>query len=295
MSTVTIGAADRAARGRRSPFSGLDGKAALALPGILFMALAFALPLALLVAESFRGTEGLTLAGYRKVLGDPYYVGIIWNSVKLALVTTTICLALGYPAAFALARASGTTQAVLFALIFLPLTVSIIVKTFGISIMMGRGGIINWLLVTCGFIDRPMRLVFTEFNLFFGMVNVFLPFMILPLYSIMRMLDARLTDAAASLGASPLYAFTHVTLPLTMPGVIAGVSLVFSISVAAYVTPGLLIGDRFMTMSQVMAKAYLNIRDFQLGASMAVIMLVIAVSVVFGSSWLGRGQAARGH
>ena len=293
MSTVALGAAAQAPRQRRSPFAGLDSKAALALPGLLFMALAFALPLALLVAESFRGADGLTLAGYRKVLGDPYYVGIIWNSVKLALVTTGICLALGYPAAFALARARGTAQVVLFSLIFLPLTVSIIVKTFGISIMMGRSGIINWLLVTFGFIDRPMRLVFTEFNLYFGMVNVFLPFMILPLYSVMRMLDDRLRDAAASLGASPFYAFAHVTLPLTMPGVIAGISLVFSISVAAYVTPGLLIGDRFMTMSQVMAKAYLNIRDFQLGASMAVIMLAIAVSVVLGASWLAQSRTAQ--
>lgn len=295
MSTVAITRTDRPPRQRRSFLAGLDSKAALALPGLLFMGLAFALPLARLIVESFTGPIGPTLAGYRKVLGDPYYVGIIWNSVKLALVTTTICLALGYPAAFALARAKGTAQVVLFALIFLPLTVSIIVKTFGISIMMGRSGIINWLLVNLGFIDRPMRLVFTEFNLYFGMVNVFLPFMILPLYSVMRMLDGRLTDAAASLGASPLYSFMHVTLPLTLPGVIAGVSLVFSISVAAYVTPGLLIGDRFMTMSQVMAKAYLNIRDFQLGASMAVIMLVIAVSVVLGASWLARTRVAVGR
>jgi putative spermidine/putrescine transport system permease protein len=282
-------AAGPAAPAERRP--SFDPKGALALPGVLFMALAFALPLVLLVGESFKGAEGPTLEGYRKVLGDPYYVGIIWNSVWLATITTLATLILGYPAAFALARARGTTQVVLFSLIFLPLTVSIIVKTFGISIMMGRSGIINWLLVNFGFVDRPIRLVFSEFNLYFGMVNVFLPFMILPLYSVMRMLDPRLTDAAASLGASPFYAFTHVTLPLTLPGVIAGVSLVFSIGVAAYVTPSLLIGDRFMTMSQVMAKAYLNIRDFQLGASMAVIMLVIAVAVVFTASWLARGQS----
>ena len=104
----------------------------------------------------------------------------------------------------------------------------------------------------------------------------------------MRMLDTRLTDAAASLGAGPVYTFTRVTLPLTMPGVIAGVSLVFSITVASYVTPSLLIGDRYMTMSQVMAKAYLNIRDFQLGASMAVIMLVIATVIVVSASFLAR-------
>jgi putative spermidine/putrescine transport system permease protein len=294
MSTVAVAASDvPTAKGRRL-LGRLDDKAALALPGVLFMTLAFAMPLALLVADSFSGPGGFTIAGYRKVLGDPYYVGIIANSVKLATITTLTCLLIGYPAAFALARATGMTQVVLFALIFLPLTVSIIVKTFGISIMMGRAGIINWMLVNLGFIERPMRLVFTEFNLYFGMVNVFLPFMILPLYSIMRMLDARLTDAAASLGASPFYAFTHVTLPLTMPGVIAGVSLVFSISVAAYVTPSLLIGDRFMTMSQVMAKAYLNMRDFQLGASMAVIMLVIAVAVVLTASLLARTRSREG-
>jgi putative spermidine/putrescine transport system permease protein len=288
MTSLAIESAAAAPGERRSSF---DPKGALALPGVLFMALAFALPLVLLVGESFKGAQGPTLEGYRKVLGDPYYVGIIWNSVRLAVITTVATLVLGYPAAFALARARGTAQVVLFSLIFLPLTVSIIVKTFGISIMMGRSGIINWLLVNFGFVDRPIRLVFSEFNLYFGMVNVFLPFMILPLYSVMRMLDPRLTDAASSLGASPLYAFTHVTLPLTLPGVIAGVSLVFSIGVAAYVTPSLLIGDRYMTMSQVMAKAYLNIRDFQLGASMAVIMLVIAVAVVFTASWLARGQS----
>jgi putative spermidine/putrescine transport system permease protein len=288
MTSLAIESAAAAPGERRPSF---DPKGALALPGVLFMALAFALPLVLLVGESFKGAQGATLEGYRKVLGDPYYVSIIWNSVRLAVITTVATLVLGYPAAFALARARGTAQVVLFSLIFLPLTVSIIVKTFGISIMMGRSGIINWLLVNFGFVDRPIRLVFSEFNLYFGMVNVFLPFMILPLYSVMRMLDPRLTDAAASLGASPLYAFTHVTLPLTLPGVIAGVSLVFSIGVAAYVTPSLLIGDRYMTMSQVMAKAYLNIRDFQLGASMAVIMLVIAVAVVFTASWLARGQS----
>jgi putative spermidine/putrescine transport system permease protein len=294
MSTFAIGARAPApaVRERRTRF---DAKALLALPGLVFMTLAFAVPVVLLVGESFVGRDGLTLEGYRKVLADDYYLGIVWNSVKLALITTGTTLLLGYPAAFALARARGNLQVILFALIFLPLTVSIIVKTFGISIMMGRNGIINWLLVNLGFIERPIRLVFTEFNLYFGMVNVFLPFMILPLYSVMRMLDQRLTDAAASLGASPVYTFTHVTLPLTMPGVIAGVSLVFSISVAAYVTPSLLIGDRFMTMSQVMAKAYLNIRDFQLGASMAVVLLTIATAIVFTASYLARapGQHER--
>ena len=163
MTTVAIEpAAAVPAKERRTRF---DSKALLAAPGLLFMTVAFAVPVVLLVIESFAGPQGLTLDGYRKVLADDYYVGIIWNSIKLALVTTIATLLIGYPAAFALARAKGALQVVLFALIFLPLTVSIIVKTFGISIMMGRNGIINWLLVNLGFIERPIRLVFTEFNL----------------------------------------------------------------------------------------------------------------------------------
>lgn len=273
----------------------LDSAAIMVVPGLIFMGLAFALPVFNLVTDSFRDASGLSLAGYRKVLGDPYYVGIIIDTLKLGLITTIGTLLLGYPAAYALSRTPPRLQVVLFALIFLPLTVSIIVKTFGLTIMMRRDGIINWLLVTLGFIERPIRLVFSEFALYFGMINVFLPFMLLPIYSVMRQLDPRLKDAATSLGAGPMMTFMKVTLPLTLPGIVAGASLVFSISVAAYVTPGLLIGDRYMTMSQVMAKAYLNIRDFNLGASMAVIMLVIAAIIVFASTYLAQASARRGR
>jgi putative spermidine/putrescine transport system permease protein len=269
----------------------IDPRAFLAAPALVYIALMFALPLGLLLAKSLWGPEGFTLAGYRRVFGDPYYLQVIFDSLKLAFTTTFLALLAGYPAAFALARARGTTQVILFALVFLPLTVSIIVKTFGLMMMFRREGMVNWFLVTFGFVDRPIRLVFTEFSLIVGMVNVFLPFMILPIYSVVRMLDPRLTDAAASLGAGPVRTFFKVTLPLTMPGIVAGASIVFSIAVAAYVTPGLLIGDRYMTMSQVMAKAFLNLRDFQLGATMASIMLMIALAIVFASSYLARSAS----
>jgi putative spermidine/putrescine transport system permease protein len=269
----------------------IDPRALLAAPALVYIALMFALPLGLLLAKSLWGPDGFTLAGYRRVFGDPYYLQVILDSLKLAFTTTFLALLAGYPAAFALARAKGTTQVILFALVFLPLTVSIIVKTFGLMMMFRREGMVNWFLVTFGFVDRPIRLVFTEFSLIVGMVNVFLPFMILPIYSVVRMLDPRLTDAAATLGAGPVRTFCKVTLPLTMPGIVAGASIVFSIAVAAYVTPGLLIGDRYMTMSQVMAKAFLNLRDFQLGATMASIMLMIALAIVFASSYLARSTS----
>ncbi len=266
----------------------LDPLAFLALPGLIFMALVFLAPLLLMLWSSIRGADGFTLAGYARVLGDDYYIKVIGQTLQLALITTGGALILGYPAAFALARAKGWRQVVLFALVFLPLTVSIIVKSFGWGIVLRRDGILNWLMLNLGLIERPIRMIFTEFALYAGMINVFLPFMVLPIYSVVRMMDPRLPDAAATLGASPWFRFTRVTLPLSLPGVVAGVSIVFSLAVAAYVTPSLLMGDRYMTMSMVMAKAFLNLRDWQLGAAMAAVLMTLAVVVVIGAAILQR-------
>jgi len=274
-------------RGSRDPL-GL-----LALPGVAFLGVAFLVPLMLLLWSSIRGVDGFTWLGYWRVLGDEYYRGVILASLHLGLITTLGAFILGYPAAFALARAKGYWQVVLFALIFLPLTVSIIVKSFGWGIVLRRDGILNWLMLNLGLIERPVRMIFTEGALYAGMINVFLPFMVLPVYSVVRMMDARLPDAAATLGASPWFSFTRVTLPLSLPGVVAGASLVFSLSVAAYVTPSLLMGDRYMTMSMVMAKAFLNLRDWQLGAAMAAVMLAVAAIIVVGASLLQRMLGGR--
>ena len=266
----------------------LDPLAFLALPGLIFMALVFLAPLLLMLWSSIRGADGFTLSGYARVLGDDYYIQVIGQTLQLALITTAGALILGYPAAFALARAKGWRQVVLFALGFLPLTVSIIVKSFGWGIVLRRDGILNWLMLNLGLIERPIRMIFTEFALYAGMSNVFLPFMVLPIYSVVRMMDPRLPDAAATLGASPWFRFMRVTLPLSLPGVVAGVSIVFSLAVAAYVTPSLLMGDRYMTMSMVMAKAFLNLRDWQLGAAMAAVLMTLAVVVVIGAAILQR-------
>lgn len=266
----------------------LDPLAFLAIPALVFMTLVFLAPLLLMLWSSVRGAEGFTLAGYGRVLGDDYYQKVIGQTLQLALITTGGALLLGYPAAFALARAKGWRQVILFALVFLPLTVSIIVKSFGWGIVLRRDGILNWLMLNLGLIERPIRMIFTEFALYAGMINVFLPFMVLPIYSVVRMMDPRLPDAAATLGASPWFRFTRVTLPLSLPGVVAGVSIVFSLAVAAYVTPSLLMGDRYMTMSMVMAKAFLNLRDWQLGAAMAAVLMVLAVVVVVSAALLQR-------
>ena len=272
-----------------------EGLTLLVLPALAFMTVVFLLPLLLMLWSSIRGPDGFSLSGYVRVLGDGYYRQVMGQSLQLGLITTGGALLFGYPAAFALARAKGYAQVVLFALVFLPLTVSIIVKSFGWGIILRRDGILNWAMLELGFIERPVRMIFTEGALYAGMINVFLPFMVLPIYSVVRMMDRRLPDAAATLGASPWFAFTRVTLPLSLPGVVAGVSITFSLAVAAYVTPSLLMGDRFMTMSMVMAKAFLNLRDWQLGAAMAAVLLFVALVVVVTAAVLQkRLSTARG-
>jgi putative spermidine/putrescine transport system permease protein len=271
----------------------VDPLSLLVLPGLAFMTVAFALPLLLLLVGSLRSEAGFSLAGYVRLLGDPYYLGVIGRSLWLGFATTLGAALLGYPAAFALARARGYWQVLLFALIFLPMTVSVIVKSFGWAIMLRRDGLLNWALLNAGMIERPLRLLFTEESLYVGMVNVFLPFMVLPVYSGARLMDQRLPEAAATLGAGPLFRFAHVTLPLSLPGLVAGSTLVFSLAVAAYVTPQLLVGERYMTMSMVMAKAFLNLRDWQLGSAMAAVLLALAAAVVIGAALLQRRLAQR--
>jgi putative spermidine/putrescine transport system permease protein len=266
----------------------------LASPAVAVLVVLFALPLVLLLVGSVVGTSGLSLAAYGKLLGEAYYRGVIWNSLKLALLTTGFAFAIGYPAAFALARARGFMRSALLATLFLPLAASVIVKAFAWTILLRGDGIVNTVLIAVGIVDEPIRLIFTETALVIGSVNVFLPFMILPIYTVVAQLDPRLPEAAATLGASPLVAFLRVIVPLSLPGVIAGVALVFSLSVSAYVVPSLLMGERYPTLSTTIAKAFLLARDPMLGAAAGVVLLTIAVLVVVASGVLG-GRSARGR
>lgn len=262
--------------------------AALALPAGFYIGLAFALPIALILWRSFQTAEGLGIASYVEFFSDSYHLHVLWNSLKLGLVTTAICLLIGFPTAFVMARSPGWLQLLMLALIFLPLTVSVVVKSFGWTILLRRTGLVNQLLLAIGVIDEPLRLIFTEPGLFVGMVNVFLPFMVLPMFSVIRLIDPRLADAAAVLGAGPLGRLLRVWLPLSVPGIVAGSAIVFSLAVSAWLTPTLLAGERYMTLSMVVAKAFLFLQNRSLGSTVAVILLAIAVAIVMASAWLQR-------
>lgn len=273
----------------------LDRLALLAAPGLAWLALLYALPLALLLRDSLRDAGGVfSLAAYSAFFDDPFNVAVLWRTLRVAALTTLLALLIAWPTAFALARAKGFAQTLILTAMVLPLSVGVIVKAFAWSILFRTQGPINQTLMGLGIIDAPLRLLFTETALVIGAANVFLPFAVLPIYAVVRQIDPALSAAAASLGATPLFRFTRVIVPLTLPGVVAGGAFVFSLSVSMYVIPSLIVGERQQVLSMLIARSFLFLRDERLGATVSTILLAIAVAVVVASGWLaGRLSGGR--
>lgn len=270
----------------------MRGIAWLTVPATAYCLVFFAVPLGLLLVESLRGPGGWTLAGYAGFFGSAQAWVIMGRTLRLAALTTLVCLAIGYPAAFALAWARGALQSLLVAALLLPLSLSVIVKAFGWTVLLRANGVVNNGLQALGLTSAPLRLLFTEAGLLIGIVNIFLPFMVLPVFASVRQFDQRLSDAAATLGGGPIHSFVRVVLPLTLPGVVAGVTLVFSLSVAAYVIPTLLMGDAYQTLPTTIATAFLYLQDQQRGAVAGVVLLAMSLLAVVASAMLGRRAGA---
>jgi putative spermidine/putrescine transport system permease protein len=260
---------------------------ALALPASVVLVFLYAVPLAHLFALSFESDSGMSVGAYQRILGDSYGRLLIWNSVRLGLVTTALTLVVGYPAAFGLAFSRGALRSLFLASLFLPLAASVIVKAFAWSILLRSHGVVNETLMFLHLTTSPIRMIFTQISLVSGSTNIFLPFMILPIYAVVAQIDPLLTEAAATLGASPVQAFLRVVAPLTLPGVVAGVALVFSLSVSAYVVPTLLMGENYPTLATAIAKAFLLTRDPALGAAAGAILVAIGLFVVVASHRFG--------
>jgi putative spermidine/putrescine transport system permease protein len=268
------------------------GIAWLTVPAAAYCLAMFAVPLGLLLIESLRGPQGWSLAGYAGFFSSAYSWGVLLRTLRLASITTAICLLVGYPTAFALTRSRAWLQAVLVAALLLPLSLSVIVKAFGWTVLLRSNGVVNLMLSTLGLTNAPVRLLFTETGLLIGIVNIFLPFMVLPLFASIRQLDPRLSDAAATLGGGPVYSFLRVVLPLTVPGIVAGCTLVFSLSIAAYVIPTLLMGDAYQTLPTTIATSFLYLQDPQRGSVAGVVLLTLSLIVVLASATLGRKASA---
>jgi putative spermidine/putrescine transport system permease protein len=271
----------------------LNAGVMLALPAAVVLVVLYVVPLVRLMASSFVGPSGLGFDAYDRILGDAYGRSLIWNSMRLGMLTTVIALAVGYPAAFGLAFARGALRSAFLSSLFLPLAASVIVKSFAWSTLMRSHGPVNEALIALHLTRAPIRLIFTQFSLISGAANIFLPFMILPIYTVVAQIDPALMEAAATLGASPLRAFLRVVVPLSLPGVVAGVSIVFSLAVSAYVVPTLLMGESYQTLATTIARAFLLLRDPALGSAAGVLLMAIGLAVVVLSRRFGERSAGR--
>lgn len=265
----------------------------LATPALAWLGVIYAVPLVLLLARSVATPEGPSLAGYVQFFGDPFGWRVIANSLEIAALTTGLCLILGYPVALLMVRLRGLWFNLFLIALIVPISVSVIVKAFAWQIVLRRNGVVNDLLLSLDIVEAPLRLLFTETGLVIGATNIFLPFIILPIYAVAKQVDPRLGEAAASLGAGPFYRFRRVTVPLTLPGVIAGFAIVFSMAISMYVIPSLLIGDRFQTLATLTGRSFLTLRNEAQGAVTATILLAIATLVVTGSGFLARKAVRR--
>jgi putrescine transport system permease protein len=226
-----------------------------------------------------QGFEGVAASfdNYAFLFQDDLYVTSYLKSIWIAAVSTFLCLLIGYPMAYGIARSTPVMRNILLMLVILPFWTSFLLRVYAWMGMLSTNGLINNFLMRIGLIDEPLQLLYTDTAVFVGIVYSYLPFMILPLYAAIERIDGRLIEAAYDLGARPYQAFLNITLPLSKPGVIAGCLLVFIPAMGEYVIPALLGGlDSLMIGRQLFNEFYGN-RDWPVAAAVATILLLILV------------------
>ncbi len=257
-------------------------------PGMLWLVLFFLVPLLIMAAYSLmpRGTyggvrPGFTLEHYRRFF-DPLYLAILQRTLVWSLVCTVVCLLLGYPVAYLVAR-SGRWRAVLLFLVVLPFWTSFLVRTFAMIFLLRDSGLVNTMLLRLGLIEAPLTLLYTPFAVLLGLVYGFLPFMILPIYASLEKLDPTLLEAAETLGAPPLARFRRITLPLSLPGVVAGCFLVFIPAMGSFLTSDLLGGAKELMVGNLIQNQFAAARNWPFGsaASFVVTALVLVAVMVY--------------
>jgi spermidine/putrescine transport system permease protein len=258
----------------------------LIIPPAAVLIFLFGAPLLLVLAVSFasRGTYGgvewaLTLGNYISIV-DPLYLRIFWRSLWLAVATTAICLVMGFPLAYVIARAPKRWQGLLLFLVIIPFWTNFLVRTYAWMFILRTEGLLNQALMALGLIHEPLNILFTDWAVLIGLVYGYLPFMVLPLYAALERLDRSLVEAARDLYAKPLQVFTRVVLPLSKPGVIAGCVLVFIPSLGAYVTPDLLGGARTMMIGNLIQHQYLVVRDWPFGSALSFVLMAGVLAAV---------------
>lgn len=263
-----------------------DWGQALALvgPALLLLAAIYLYPLArLLVLSLTGGPDGaLGFGAYRRFLESSVYLGVLLRTIRISLVVTVVCLILAYPVSYVLSRAGSLALRVIMVFVLLPLWTSILVRTYAWMVLLQANGVLNNLLRRLHVIDEPLRLMYNEAGVVIGMTQVLLPFAILPMFASLRNIDPRLPAAAQVMGAGPWRRFRSITLPLSLPGVAAAGLLVFVQALGFFIIPALMGGSRVITLAMVIETQVVDLLDWSLASSMAMVLLVVTVLLVVG-------------
>ncbi len=253
---------------------------ALVAPATVFVAIGLLMPVAILFRYSLNAfvpgkfmVEALTLDSYVRFFTDPFYLNILWRTLRVAFTTTLICLIMGFPLAYVLARMQSSWKNVGVMLVVLPLFVGNAVRAAGWMVAFGSKGFINAGLMGAGIISTPIEIMYTETAVIIGIAAVNLPFMVLTLSSVIEGIDRAVEEAAFSLGANPWAMFRRVLVPLAMPGILAGTILTFILAMNAYATPVLLGGPKFQTMGPLVYNQFAQQNNWPFGAAISFVLM----------------------
>lgn len=276
------------------------GKWLIILPPLLYLVVFFLIPFAFALKISLADTAvrvppfsdilsispdwhihlTLNLGNFNYLFADEVYGLSYFYSIKTAFFSTLACLALGYPMAYAISRTSKSTQSILLLMIILPFWTSFLLRVYALEGIIRETGFLNSALLWLGIIDHPLQIMRTTFAVYVGIVYSYLPFMVLPLFATLEKLDQSLLEAAGDLGSPPWRAFLDVTLPLSMPGIIAGSMLVFIPAIGEFVIPTLLGGPNNLMIGRVLWDEFFGNRDWPVASAVAIAFLVLLVGPI---------------
>jgi len=293
---------------------GLTGRRLVAFVPYLWLVLFFVIPFVIVLKISFSETQiamppyqplvhwasqkmlqiQINLANFAFLLEDNLYWKAYLNSIFVAGVSTLLCLLIGYPIAYAIARSDASARSVLMLLVVLPFWTSLLLRVYAWIGILKNNGLLNNTLLSLGIIHQPIQMLQTDFAVYVGIVYSYLPFMILPLYANLEKMDLTLLEAAADLGCKPWQSFLKVTLPLSLPGVVAGCLLVFIPAVGEFVIPSLLGDPGMLMIGKVLWTEFFNNRDWPIASAVAIALLMFLVVPIMYFQRAQDAEATRG-
>lgn len=264
------------------------------VPGLVILLVCLAIPLLRVLAPSIFDGE-YPFSSYVGFFQDEYYLKIFLRTVKIAVITTAVCMVGGIPTAYFISRCDKKWRGLLLAASIFPMMTNSVIRSFAWINILGSNGIINKLLAALGFIDKPMKLLYTDFAIIIGSIYLFLPLMIVTVTGVMENIDDDMMEAAQSLGAARKEAFMKVIFPMSLPGIIVGGILVFTGTLTAYTTPQLLGGNSNMVMATLIYQRAMSVSDWTGASVIAFIMIIVTLAVIKGFNALAARLDRRGE